>query len=194
MGRATLWLSLSGLAAACASGEDVGGSASPTSFTSASASASASATASATVSDSGSDSATDDDGSAGDADSGDADSGDSDPSADAGSDSAAMGPGMQPEDGMYSDCLTAGQCVGLNTCVTILDVDNNPTDGFCSNNACEDPAAECDPTPAGDTVPFCMSLVLNGVDDTVCALDCSGDTPCPGGMICWDLGGVSVCA
>ncbi len=181
----TLWLSLVGLAAACATGEDVEGtSAASFSGPTVTASASASATAANTGVGSGTD-----------AESGTAvDSGDADPSADAASDGTPMGPGMQPQDGMYSDCLMAGECVGLNTCVTILDTMENPTDGFCSNNACETPAEDCDATPAGDTTPFCMSLILNGQEDTVCALDCSGDRPCPGGMICWDLGAVQVCA
>jgi hypothetical protein len=172
--------------AACATGEQVD-TGSPTSFsgpTSPTASASASAGSSETEGDS----------------SGDATStaGDSGPApstngATAGDD-AMPGPGMQPVDGMYSDCLMAAQCVGLNTCVTILDANGDPTDGFCSNNACADPVADCDPTPAGDTVPICMALTLNGEPDTVCALDCSNDVPCPGEMTCWDLNGISICA
>ena len=100
----------------------------------------------------------------------------------------------QPADGMYSDCLTAAECVGLNTCITILDTEEMPFDGFCSNNACTDPATDCDPTPGGTTVPFCMMVMLNGNEDTACALDCSGGKTCPGGMMCWELGRTSVCA
>ena len=182
----SLGLGLLGFAVACATGQDVEGSSSAT-FTGPMVTVSASASASA--SNTGGDSGTDEDSGA------QADSGDSDPTAaDAASDGASMGPGMQPEDGMYSDCLMASECVGLNTCVTILDTMDMPTDGFCSNNACEDPTTDCEGTPAGDTVPFCMALTLNGQEDTVCALDCSGETPCPGGMICWDLGAVQVCA
>lgn len=102
--------------------------------------------------------------------------------------------GMQPADGMYSDCLMAAQCVGLNTCVTILDMMDAPIDGFCSNNGCQVPATDCDPTPGGTAVPFCMMVTLNDNPDTACALDCAGGATCPGGMMCWDLGGTSVCA
>jgi hypothetical protein len=109
-------------------------------------------------------------------------------------DGGGDGVGEQPEDGMYSACLTAGDCVGNNTCVTILDQDGMPSVGFCSDNSCEMPSVDCLPTPAGDTEPFCMNLTLNDNPDTVCALDCSGDRPCPGQMDCWDLNGISICA
>jgi hypothetical protein len=100
----------------------------------------------------------------------------------------------QPEDGMYSDCLTAAMCVGLNTCITIHDTEDMPIDGFCTNNACMAPATDCDPSPGGTAVPFCMMVTLNGEADTACALDCSGGKTCPGGMMCWELGRTSVCA
>jgi hypothetical protein len=102
--------------------------------------------------------------------------------------------GMQPVDGMYSDCLSAAMCVGLNTCITILDTENMPIDGFCTNNACVAPATDCDVGPGGTAVPFCMMVQLNGRPDTACALDCSGGKTCPGGMMCWELGRTSVCA
>ena len=135
-----------------------------------------------------------DDGSADD-DSADDGSGD-DGSGDDGEASTTSEPvdGDQPDNGMYSHCTMVGECVGLNTCVTILDAEGNPFDGFCSNDMCEDPAADCDPSPGGDATPTCVNITLGGEPATACALDCTGGLSCPNGMVCYEDDGVPVCA
>lgn len=103
------------------------------------------------------------------------------------------GNGMQPQDGMYSPCLTAQEC-GMTPilCITILDAMMNPSDGFCSETGCANPAVDCDPTPGGTAVPRCMPVTVNQMALQACALDCSGGKVCPAPMQCYDLDGVGM--
>lgn len=100
----------------------------------------------------------------------------------------------QPSSGMYSDCLSTAECVGLNTCITIFDDQGQPFDGFCTRDNCQDPVADCDPTPGGDVMPVCAEIQLNGMPATACALSCAGGLTCPSGMICYEDDGVPYCA
>lgn len=101
--------------------------------------------------------------------------------------------GMQPDSGMYSDCLSTVECVGQDACITVLDAQQNPIDGFCSKDDCVDPITDCDPSPGGTATPVCFSLTLMGAPAEVCALDCAGGASCPGGMTCQDVTGGSIC-
>jgi hypothetical protein len=103
------------------------------------------------------------------------------------------GNGMQPADGMYSPCLTADDC-GFNPilCITIQDAMMNPTDGFCSETGCANPAVDCDPSPGGTATPRCMPVTVNGMALQACALDCSAGLVCPAPMQCYDLDGVGM--
>ena len=102
--------------------------------------------------------------------------------------------GGQPENGMYSHCLTTAECVGLNTCITIFDDQGQAFDGFCTQDNCVDPVADCDPTPGGDVMPVCAEIQLNGRPATACALSCAGGLTCPADMICYEDDGVPYCA
>lgn len=111
-----------------------------------------------------------------------------------GDDSATTGvPSQQPDDGMYSDCLSSVECIGLTTCLTILDGNGQATDGFCTSGGCNSPLAQCDPTPGGNSMPVCFPIEQNGIPDTVCALDCSAGQACPAGMQCQALSSGSIC-
>lgn len=94
----------------------------------------------------------------------------------------------QPADGMYSHCVLINDCVGLTTCVLATD-----EDGFCSNNGCMDPVADCDPSPGGTATVTCIEYAVQIVPEDVCALDCSGGATCPAGMECQDVQGNLVC-
>ncbi len=100
---------------------------------------------------------------------------------------------QQPADGMYSDCLSSVQCIGLTTCLTVLDGNGQATDGFCTSGGCNSPLAQCDPTPGGNTMPICFPIEQNGNADTVCALDCSAGQACPAGMQCQAFSSGSIC-
>ena len=123
-------------------------------------------------------------------DSGSADSGDTSTPA-TGSDSEGGSSGAppvdeQPEDGMYSECVGVGECIGLTTCVLV------GATGFCSGG-CADPVQDCVPNPSATSTapPLCVD---NGAGLMVCALSCSMGQPCPGGMDCMPLGATMVCA
>lgn len=93
----------------------------------------------------------------------------------------------QPENGMYSECMGVGDCVGLTTCVL------TGATGFCSNGGCADPVQDCVPNPSATSTapPLCVD---NGAGMMVCALSCAGGQACPGGMECVPLGATMVCA
>lgn len=114
---------------------------------------------------------------------------------DGGSTDDGGGNGMQPQDGMYSPCLTAQEC-GMTPilCITILDAMMNPTDGFCSETGCANPAVDCNPSPGGTATPRCMPVTVNDMPSAACALDCSNGLVCPPPMQCYELNGVgSIC-
>lgn len=118
-----------------------------------------------------------------------ADSGDTQSPPATGSDGSSGAPPVdeQPEDGMYSECMGVGDCIGLVTCVLV------GATGFCSNAGCVDPVADCVPNPsATSTAP--AACVDNGAGLQVCALSCAGGQTCPGGMMCVGLGATMVCA
>jgi len=118
-------------------------------------------------------------------------SGSSDPesegSSGGGTDSSGGGVDEQPADGMYSECDSAIDCFGVQGCVAVM-----PNVGFCTNGGCAD-AASCDASPGGTATPACVAALLNGTDQQVCALDCSGGKTCPGGMECAALDAAMVC-
>jgi hypothetical protein len=116
-------------------------------------------------------------------DSGAADSGGTTSPGDSGSTDGGPAGAPQPDDGMYSHCVTLGDCVGLTTCVLATD-----TDGFCSA-ACTDAVSDCDPAPGGTAMPACVAYAAQ----PVCALDCSGGAQCPGGMSCQVVDANMVC-
>jgi hypothetical protein len=101
--------------------------------------------------------------------------------------------GMQPQDGMYSPCLTPQEC-GMTPilCITILDAMMNPSDGFCSETGCANPAVDCAASPGGTAIPRCMPVTVNQMALQACALDCSGGKVCPAPMQCYDLDGVGM--
>lgn len=103
------------------------------------------------------------------------------------------GDGMQPQDGMYSPCLTAQEC-GMTPilCITVVDAMMNPTDGFCSETGCANPAIDCAPSPGGTATPRCMPVTVNAMALQACALDCSAGKVCPAPMQCYDLDGVGM--
>ena len=170
---------------ACAGGETGGGSEGSATFGPPTTAAPTNATASATATDSASPPQDDE---------GDAEDG-SGAASDATEDAASGGPpSEQPADGMYSDCLSAVECIGLTTCMTLLDGGGEVSDGFCTVGACMNAAASCDPTPGGTAVPFCFPIEQNGTADDICALDCSGGGTCPAGMECYELSAGSICA
>lgn len=101
---------------------------------------------------------------------------------------AAVDPGTQPADGLYSTCLVAEECDPIPAlCITINDADDNPMDGFCSQTGCVNAAVDCVPTPGGTALPACMPITLNDVAESACALDCSAGATCPPPMTCYSL-------
>ncbi len=182
---------------ACASGSDPATSA--TTF-SASASATATATAPATAS---TDPATGDtsecetaaasDGTSGPT-SGDTTASGSSDTDTTGGESSGGTPSEQPEDGMYSQCVSVVDCIGLTACLTVNDSSGAPIDPFCTAGSCESPLAQCDPTPGGTAVPICLPVDMAGVMDNVCALDCSMGQQCPAGMECKTLAEGAICS
>ncbi len=123
-----------------------------------------------------------------------------DPSTTAADDSTGAGDtidpsaGVQPMDGMYSPCTTGMECGNTPIlCITINDADGNPTDGFCSQTPCANPAVDCLPSPGGTAVPTCMPVTVDGAASMACALDCAGGATCPTGMTCYSLEVGSVC-
>lgn len=102
-------------------------------------------------------------------------------------------PDQQPDDGMYSACVSVVDCIGLTTCLTATDTSGSPIEPFCTAGSCNSPLAQCDPTPGGTAVPICLPVDLGGTMDTVCALDCSVGE-CPAGMQCRVLAEGSICS
>jgi|GEM_PF-2246305 len=192
------------VATGCASGDEPATTLGD--FGSASASASASATATATATATTTNGTTDPGTSGGDsgpetsesAESGSAESGGmtsgSDSTAGTADETSGGIPPQQPEDGMYSECVSVVDCIGLTACLTATDTSNQPIDPFCTAGSCESPLAQCDATPGGTAVPICLPVDIGGVMDDVCALDCSQGQTCPTGMQCRTLASGSICS
>ncbi len=96
----------------------------------------------------------------------------------------------QPDSGLYSECSMLADCIGLDTCVLVTGAEG--AGGFCTRDECMNPAAECGITP-GESATALPACVANG-KDMVCALRCTGEETCPGGMQCLALGAEMVCA
>lgn len=103
-------------------------------------------------------------------------------------------PTQQPDEGMYSPCLSPLDCIGLTTCLTATDTSNQPIDAFCTAGSCTSPLAQCDATPGGTAVPICLPIQLGDTMDEVCALDCSAGQTCPTGMECRTLAAGAICS
>ena len=116
--------------------------------------------------------------------------------ADVGTTDGGAAPGNgQPADGMWSQCTTAQECGPIPAlCIYLVDENMNPTDGFCSQTACANPAIDCDANPGGTAPPICVPMQIDGMADHACALNCAAGT-CPTGMACvaiTDLGMICI--
>jgi len=195
-----VYAALAATVGGCASGGETTGTPGITFGDSASMTAAMTATATATADDGGTDD-DDSDGATGGASSesggtmGGSDSADDDGTSagTAGVDDGA-GTAGQPDNGMYSDCLSTAECVGVNTCITIFDDMGAPFDGFCTRDNCVDPAVDCDPSPGGTSTVVCSTVQIMGEPASVCALNCTGELVCPDGMTCYEEAGAPVCA
>lgn len=79
---------------------------------------------------------------------------------------------------MYSECQEPADCLSLDYCV------HPPGEpGFCSE-PCDpvDDAESCEESPGGTARRICADIGQPSAN--LCALDCSGDKTCPGGMAC----------
>lgn len=106
------------------------------------------------------------------------------------------GNGMQPGDGMWSACEVPEDCGFSPTlCITISDAGGMLLGGFCSETGCANPAVDCDPSPVPTVTPVCVPVNVNGMDDTACALQCTGGAACPVPMSCINVMGFGeICA
>lgn len=100
-------------------------------------------------------------------------------------DGGAVPDGNQPGDGLWSQCTTPQECGPIPAlCIYLVDDNMNPTDGFCSQTGCANPAVDC-PSPGGTATPMCMPVDVDGPEQA-CALDCDVGL-CPVGMACVEL-------
>lgn len=96
------------------------------------------------------------------------------------------GGGSQPASGPWSACPADGECgPDLNCIVSDLIVAS-----LCVESCMPvgDPSG-CTPPPGGNATPAC--LPVNG--SSYCVLDCSSGETCPGGMVCHEEDGTSLC-
>jgi len=105
-------------------------------------------------------------------------------------DSSGGGEDEQPSSGMYSECASGAECIGLTTCVVVPGAEGG---GFCSNAGCGNPLASCVPNP-GATSTATPACIDDGSGMMVCALSCTGGATCPTGMQCLPVGGTMACA
>jgi hypothetical protein len=124
----------------------------------------------------------------------DADTNDPDPSTgEAGDPETGMdptgdpGPG-QPAMGLWSQCtFDAYDNCTFDAPVCISgSFDGGAEDGFCSRDACNNPAVDCAPVPTdSNATPMCVEA-RDPMDQPVflCALDCAQGQTCPAGMAC----------
>jgi hypothetical protein len=100
----------------------------------------------------------------------------------------ALPPGDgQPMDGMWSHCTTAQECGPIPAlCIYMVDENENPVDGFCTETACANPAVDCVANPGGTAPAICVPMEIDGMADQVCALNCGAGT-CPAGMVCMNF-------
>lgn len=108
-------------------------------------------------------------------------------------DDGGVDAGVQPGDGMYEACAEAEDCgFDPELCIILSDADGVFLDGFCSETTCNNPAADCD-APPGAAPAACLDVTVDGAADSACVLDCGGGVPCPAGMTCYALAGISIC-
>lgn len=101
------------------------------------------------------------------------------------------GNGMQPDMGMWSACAIPEDCGFLPTlCITINDAGGMLLGGFCSETGCGNAAVDCDPSPVPTVTPVCVPVTVNDMDDTACALQCTGGAACPVPMTCLNVTGL----
>lgn len=100
------------------------------------------------------------------------------------------GNGMQPNTGMWMPCEVPADCdYAPALCITITDDAMMLLGGFCSDVGCNNPAADCAPSPNGVAVPVCVDVTVNMMADTACALQCTGGIACPVPMECINVMG-----
>lgn len=100
------------------------------------------------------------------------------------------GNGMQPNTGMWMPCEVPQDCdYAPALCITITDDAMMLLGGFCSDVGCNNPAADCAPSPNGVAVPVCVPVTVNMMADDACALQCTGGIACPVPMQCIDVMG-----
>lgn len=106
------------------------------------------------------------------------------------------GDGMQPLMGMWAACAVPEECsYSPALCITITDDMMMLLGGFCSDVGCQNPAADCEPSPNGVAVPSCVPVMVNGMADMACALQCAGPADCPAPMQCRSVTGLGqICA
>lgn len=108
-------------------------------------------------------------------------------------DDGGVDAGVQPGNGMYEACEEAEDCgFDPELCIILSDADGGFLDGFCSETTCNNPAADCD-APPGAAPSACLDVTVDGDADSACVLDCGGGVPCPAGMTCYALTGISIC-
>lgn len=115
----------------------------------------------------------------GSSDSGTADAGDS--STESGG-SSSDGGGAPPAD-LWELCQTDTDC-SSGACI-VVSINGEIHPGFCSNPDCSNANVDCSPPQVGTATPICID-VMDQVMGThsVCALDCSGGSTCPPGLVC----------
>lgn len=97
---------------------------------------------------------------------------------------------MQPQTGMWMPCEVPQDCdYAPALCITITDDAMMVLGGFCSDVGCNNPAADCVPSPNGIAVPVCVDVTVNMMADTACALQCTGGLACPVPMVCTNVMG-----
>jgi hypothetical protein len=108
-------------------------------------------------------------------------------------DGGAVPDGNQPADGLWSQCTTPRECGPIPAlCIYLVDDAGNPTDGFCSETGCTNPAVDC-PSAGGTATPVCVPVDVDGPAQA-CALNCAAGN-CPVGMACvalTDLGQICI--
>lgn len=99
----------------------------------------------------------------------------------------------QPVDGWWEHCTN-------DTCpeAPMVCLGDGMLDGVCTGRCT--PAgntASCEALPGITAVPICLTLSVNGVTESICALDCSDGKTCAQGMVCVadsdDVGPFEIC-
>lgn len=96
--------------------------------------------------------------------------------------SSSDGGGAPPAD-LWELCQTDTDC-SSGACI-VVSINGEIHPGFCSNPDCSNANVDCSPPQVGNATPICID-VMDQVMGThsVCALDCSGGSTCPPGLVC----------